>query len=87
MRPAGEPIFEDDFPPGGDMIAQVREGPSLLSAWNFAHLTAYLMNAHTWWCRGTYHHYDETVILLLLLLYVLYFSQSLRHYGLLTREA
>lgn len=28
MRGAGEPIFEHDFPPGTDMIREIREGPS-----------------------------------------------------------
>jgi hypothetical protein len=27
MRVAGEPIFEHDFPPGTDMIREIREGP------------------------------------------------------------
>ncbi|KAK9237153.1 HNH endonuclease [Lipomyces kononenkoae] len=28
MRGAGEPIFEHDFPPGTDMMREIREGPS-----------------------------------------------------------
>jgi len=27
MRGAGEPIFEHDFPPGTDMMKEIREGP------------------------------------------------------------
>lgn len=27
MRGAGEPNFEIDFPPGSDMLAEIREGP------------------------------------------------------------
>ena len=27
MRGAGEPIFEHDFPPGTDMMGEIREGP------------------------------------------------------------
>ena len=27
MRGAGEPIFEHDFPPGTDMMKELREGP------------------------------------------------------------
>ncbi|KAL1860062.1 hypothetical protein Plec18170_002011 [Paecilomyces lecythidis] len=27
MKGAGEPLFEHDFPPGTDMIAEIREGP------------------------------------------------------------
>jgi hypothetical protein len=27
MRGAGEPIFENDFPPGTDMMGEIREGP------------------------------------------------------------
>lgn len=26
MRGAGEPVFEDDFPPGNDMMGEIREG-------------------------------------------------------------
>ena len=27
MRGAGEPVFEHDFPPGTDMMAELQEGP------------------------------------------------------------
>ena len=27
MKGAGEPIFEHDFPPGTDMMTEIREGP------------------------------------------------------------
>ena len=27
MRGAGEPVFEHDFPPGTDMMTEIREGP------------------------------------------------------------
>ena len=27
MGGAGEPVFEHDFPPGTDMMAEIREGP------------------------------------------------------------
>lgn len=27
MRGAGEPFFEIDFPPGSDMLSEIREGP------------------------------------------------------------
>jgi hypothetical protein len=27
MRGAGEPSFEHDFPPGSDMLKEIREGP------------------------------------------------------------
>jgi hypothetical protein len=27
MRGAGEPIFEHEFPPGTDMMGEIREGP------------------------------------------------------------
>jgi hypothetical protein len=27
MRGAGEPVFEHDFPPGTDMMKEIREGP------------------------------------------------------------
>lgn len=27
MKGAGEPIFEHDFPPGTDMVREIREGP------------------------------------------------------------
>ena len=27
MRGAGEPIFEQDFPPGTDMMTEILEGP------------------------------------------------------------
>ena len=27
MRGAGEPIFEHDFPPGSDMLGEIRGGP------------------------------------------------------------
>lgn len=27
MRGAGEPIFEHDFPPGTDIMGEMREGP------------------------------------------------------------
>jgi hypothetical protein len=27
MRGAGEPVFEHDFPPGTDMMKDIREGP------------------------------------------------------------
>lgn len=27
MRGAGEPVFEHDFPPGTDMMRDIREGP------------------------------------------------------------
>lgn len=27
MRGAGEPIFEHDFPPGTDMVGEIRDGP------------------------------------------------------------
>ena len=27
MRGEGEPIFEHDFPPGTDMMGEIREGP------------------------------------------------------------
>ncbi|KAJ9394747.1 hypothetical protein DTO282F9_8313 [Paecilomyces variotii] len=27
MRAAGEPLFEHDFPPGTDMVGEIREGP------------------------------------------------------------
>jgi len=27
MRGAGEPIFEHDFPPGTDMMGEIRQGP------------------------------------------------------------
>jgi hypothetical protein len=27
MKGAGEPVFESDFPPGSDMMADIREGP------------------------------------------------------------
>lgn len=28
MKGAGDPVFETDFPPGTDMIADIREGPA-----------------------------------------------------------
>ncbi|KAK9364710.1 hypothetical protein V1509DRAFT_572474, partial [Lipomyces kononenkoae] len=27
MRGAGEPVFETDFPPGSDMVGEIRNGP------------------------------------------------------------
>lgn len=27
MRGAGEPIFENDFPPGTDMVGEIMSGP------------------------------------------------------------
>lgn len=27
MRGVGEPVFEHDFPPGADMMGEIREGP------------------------------------------------------------
>lgn len=35
MRGAGEPIFEIDFPPGSDMLSEIREGPKAAERMEF----------------------------------------------------
>ncbi|MCJ1282582.1 hypothetical protein MMC26_001907 [Xylographa opegraphella] len=35
MRGAGEPIFEHDFPPGSDMIGEIRRGPKAAERMEF----------------------------------------------------
>ena len=35
MRGAGEPIFECDFPPGSDMLGEIRQGPKLAERMEF----------------------------------------------------
>ncbi|KAL9126344.1 MAG: hypothetical protein Q9217_004590 [Psora testacea] len=35
MRGAGEPGFENDFPPGSDMVGQIREGPKAAERMEF----------------------------------------------------
>ena len=35
MRGAGEPSFEIDFPPGSDMLSEIREGPKAAERMEF----------------------------------------------------
>ena len=35
MRGAGEPSFEIDFPPGSDMLGEIREGPKAAERMEF----------------------------------------------------
>ena len=35
MKGAGEPIFEDDFPPGSDMMGQILRGPKAAERMEF----------------------------------------------------
>jgi hypothetical protein len=35
MRGAGEPLFEDDFPPGSDMVGQILRGPKAAERMEF----------------------------------------------------
>ena len=35
MRGAGEPCFETDFPPGSDILREIREGPKAAERMEF----------------------------------------------------
>ena len=35
MRDAGEPSFETDFPPGSDILREIREGPKAAERMEF----------------------------------------------------
>jgi hypothetical protein len=35
VRGAGEPVFEHDFPPGSDMLADIRDGPKAAERMEF----------------------------------------------------
>ncbi len=35
MKGAGEPIFENDFPPGSDIMGEIQEGPKAAERMEF----------------------------------------------------
>ena len=35
MKGAGEPVFEDDFPPGSDMVGEILRGPKAAERMEF----------------------------------------------------
>lgn len=35
MKGAGEPVFENDFPPGSDMIGEILDGPKAAERMEF----------------------------------------------------
>ena len=53
MRGAGEPIFEIDFPPGSDILGEIREGPKAAERMEFELFNRFAVSI--------YWHYDSEI--------------------------
>jgi hypothetical protein len=40
MKGTGEPVFEQDFPPGSDIVGSILKGPKAASRWSLNYLVA-----------------------------------------------
>ena len=56
MRGLGEPIFEIDFPPGSDILGEIREGPKAAERMEFELFNHFAVSVYccTW-------HYDSEI--------------------------
>lgn len=47
MRGAGEPIFENDFPPGTDMAGEIRDGPKAAERMEFELFSRFAVHSYS----------------------------------------
>lgn len=57
MRGAGEPIFEVDFPPGSDILGEIRDGPKAAERMEFELFNHFAVSIY--YCT---EHYDFGIL-------------------------